>query len=124
MPELAPERQLPERVTMPLLTLIVDVQTAVAVLMIPLVLSNLIQAIEGRGTLAIVNGSVGRTRYNIGASQRSASTARGTPVAMPIATAIALDRTTAHNAAVRGAPSARRTPSSRQRAVTADAVRP
>jgi Sulfite exporter TauE/SafE. len=41
-------------VGMPLLTLVVDVRTAVAILMIPLVLSNLIQAIEGRGTLAMV----------------------------------------------------------------------
>jgi uncharacterized membrane protein YfcA len=40
-------------VGMPLLTLVVDVPTAVAVLMIPLVLSNLIQAIEGPGTLAM-----------------------------------------------------------------------
>lgn len=39
---------------MPLLTLVVDVQTAVSVLMIPLILSNLIQAIEGRGTLAML----------------------------------------------------------------------
>jgi uncharacterized membrane protein YfcA len=38
---------------MPLLTLVVDLPTAVAILMIPLVLSNLIQAIEGRGTLAM-----------------------------------------------------------------------
>jgi len=41
-------------VGMPLLTLAVDVPTAVAILMIPLVLSNLIQAIEGRGTLAMI----------------------------------------------------------------------
>ena len=41
-------------VGMPLLTLVVDVPTAVAILMIPLVLSNLIQAIEGRGTLAML----------------------------------------------------------------------
>src|SRR3954462_7525601 len=41
-------------VGMPLLTLVVDVKTAVAILMIPLVLSNLIQAIEGRGTLAMI----------------------------------------------------------------------
>jgi uncharacterized membrane protein YfcA len=41
-------------VGMPLLTLVVDVPTAVAVLMIPLVLSNLIQAIEGRGTVAML----------------------------------------------------------------------
>src|SRR5258707_10445411 len=41
-------------VGMPLLTLVVDVRTAVATLMIPLVLSNLIQAIEGRGTLAML----------------------------------------------------------------------
>src|ERR1700752_3947855 len=41
-------------VGMPLLTLVVDVPTAVAVLMIPLVLSNLIQAIEGRGPLAVL----------------------------------------------------------------------
>jgi uncharacterized membrane protein YfcA len=39
---------------MPLLTLFVDLQTAVSVLMIPLVLSNLIQAVEGRGTLAML----------------------------------------------------------------------
>jgi uncharacterized protein len=41
-------------VGMPLLTLFVDVSTAVSVLMIPLILSNLIQAIEGRGTLAML----------------------------------------------------------------------
>lgn len=41
-------------VGMPLLTLVVDVRTAVATLMIPLVLSNLIQAIEGRGTLVMI----------------------------------------------------------------------
>jgi hypothetical protein len=41
-------------VGMPLLTLVVDVPTAVAVLMVPLVLSNLLQAIEGRGTLAML----------------------------------------------------------------------
>lgn len=41
-------------VGMPLLTLVVDVPTAVAILMIPLVLSNLIQAIEGPGTLAML----------------------------------------------------------------------
>ena len=39
---------------MPLLTLVVDLPTAVAILMVPLVLSNLIQAIEGRGTLAMI----------------------------------------------------------------------
>ena len=41
-------------VGMPLLTLVVDVPTAVAILMIPLVLSNLIQAIEGPGTVAML----------------------------------------------------------------------
>src|SRR5687767_2263886 len=41
-------------VGMPLLTLVVDVPTAVAILMIPLVLSNLIQAVEGRGTLPML----------------------------------------------------------------------
>jgi uncharacterized protein len=41
-------------VGMPLLTLVVDLPTAVAILMIPLVLSNLIQAVEGSGTLAIL----------------------------------------------------------------------
>ena len=41
-------------VGMPLLTLVVDVPTAVATLMIPLVLSNLIQAIEGPGTVAML----------------------------------------------------------------------
>ncbi len=41
-------------VGMPLLTLVVDVPTAVGILMVPLVLSNLIQAIEGRGTLAML----------------------------------------------------------------------
>ena len=41
-------------VGMPLLTLMVDVSTAIAVLMVPLVLSNLIQAIEGRGTLRML----------------------------------------------------------------------
>ena len=41
-------------VGMPLLTLVVDVPAAVAILMIPLILSNLIQAIEGRGTLAML----------------------------------------------------------------------
>jgi uncharacterized membrane protein YfcA len=39
---------------MPLLTLVVDLPTAIAVLMVPLVLSNLIQAIEGRGTVAML----------------------------------------------------------------------
>jgi uncharacterized protein len=41
-------------VGMPLLTLVVDVPTAVGILMVPLVLSNLIQAIEGRGTVAML----------------------------------------------------------------------
>ena len=41
-------------VGMPLLTLVVDLPTAIAILMIPLVLSNLIQAIEGRGTLVML----------------------------------------------------------------------
>jgi uncharacterized membrane protein YfcA len=41
-------------VGMPLLTLVVDVQAAVSLLMIPLVLSNLIQAIEGRGTIVML----------------------------------------------------------------------
>ncbi|MEX0752659.1 MAG: sulfite exporter TauE/SafE family protein [Xanthobacteraceae bacterium] len=41
-------------VGLPLLTLVVDVPTAVAVLMIPLVLSNLIQAVEGEGTLVLL----------------------------------------------------------------------
>jgi len=41
-------------VGLPLLTLAVDVPTAVAVLMIPLVLSNLIQAIEGKGTVSLL----------------------------------------------------------------------
>lgn len=39
---------------MPLLTLLVDVGTAVAILMVPLVLSNLIQAVEGRGTVIML----------------------------------------------------------------------
>jgi uncharacterized membrane protein YfcA len=39
---------------MPLLTLFVELQTAVSVLMIPLVLSNLIQAVEGRGTMVML----------------------------------------------------------------------
>src|SRR5687768_6535026 len=41
-------------VGMPLLTLVVELPTAIAILMIPLVLSNLLQAIEGRGTLAML----------------------------------------------------------------------
>ncbi len=41
-------------VGMPLLTLVVDVPTAVGILMVPLILSNLIQAIEGRGTVAML----------------------------------------------------------------------
>jgi uncharacterized membrane protein YfcA len=41
-------------VGMPLLTLIVELPTAIAILMVPLVLSNLLQAIEGRGTLAML----------------------------------------------------------------------
>ena len=41
-------------VGMPLLTLVVELPTAIAILMVPLVLSNLIQAIEGRGTLAML----------------------------------------------------------------------
>jgi len=41
-------------VGLPLLTLVVDVPTAVAVLMIPLVLSNLLQAVEGEGTLVLL----------------------------------------------------------------------
>jgi len=41
-------------VGLPLLTLVVDVPTAISVLMIPLILSNLIQAIEGEGTLALL----------------------------------------------------------------------
>ena len=39
---------------MPLLTLFVELQTAVSLLMIPLVLSNLIQAVEGRGTMVML----------------------------------------------------------------------
>jgi uncharacterized protein len=41
-------------VGMPLLTLVVDVPAAIAILMVPLILSNLIQAIEGRGTVAML----------------------------------------------------------------------
>jgi uncharacterized protein len=41
-------------VGLPLLTLVLDVQGAVAVLMIPLVLSNLIQAVEGEGTIVLL----------------------------------------------------------------------
>jgi uncharacterized protein len=41
-------------VALPLLTFVVDLPTAVAVLMIPLVLSNLIQAIEGKGTQVLL----------------------------------------------------------------------
>lgn len=41
-------------VGLPLLTFVVDVPTAVAVLMIPLVLSNLIQAVEGKGTFPLL----------------------------------------------------------------------
>jgi uncharacterized membrane protein YfcA len=40
-------------VGLPLLTLFVDVRLAVALLMIPLVLSNLLQAIQGEGTFAL-----------------------------------------------------------------------
>ncbi len=41
-------------VGLPLLTLFLDVPGAVAVLMIPLVLSNLIQAVEGEGTIVLL----------------------------------------------------------------------
>jgi uncharacterized membrane protein YfcA len=41
-------------VALPLLMLIVDVPTAVALLMIPLIASNFIQAVEGKGTIAII----------------------------------------------------------------------
>lgn len=41
-------------VGLPLLTLFLDVPGAVAVLMIPLVLSNLIQAVEGEGTVILL----------------------------------------------------------------------
>jgi uncharacterized membrane protein YfcA len=41
-------------VGMPLLTLVVDVPAAVGILMIPLILSNLIQAVEGSGTLTLL----------------------------------------------------------------------
>jgi hypothetical protein len=41
-------------VGMPLLTLVVDVPNAIAILMVPLILSNVIQAIEGPGTIAIL----------------------------------------------------------------------
>ncbi len=40
-------------VGLPLLTLFVDVRLAVALLMIPLVLSNLLQAIQGKGTFSL-----------------------------------------------------------------------
>lgn len=41
-------------VGLPLLTLVLDVPAAVGVLMIPLMLSNLIQAIEGEGTIILL----------------------------------------------------------------------
>lgn len=41
-------------VGLPLLMLFVDVQTAVALLMVPLVLSNLLQAVQGEGTVAML----------------------------------------------------------------------
>jgi uncharacterized membrane protein YfcA len=41
-------------VGLPLLTLMVDVPTAVALLLVPILLSNLVQAIEGGGTLALL----------------------------------------------------------------------
>jgi len=41
-------------VGLPLLTLFIDVPAAIAVLMIPLVLSNLIQAVEGKGTVILL----------------------------------------------------------------------
>jgi uncharacterized membrane protein YfcA len=41
-------------VGLPLLMLAVDVQTAVSLLMVPLVLSNLLQAVEGEGTLDLL----------------------------------------------------------------------
>lgn len=41
-------------VGLPLLTLVVDVPTAVGLLLVPILLSNLVQAIEGKGTLAVL----------------------------------------------------------------------
>jgi uncharacterized membrane protein YfcA len=41
-------------VGLPLMMLAVDVQTAVSLLMVPLVLSNLLQAVEGEGTMALL----------------------------------------------------------------------
>lgn len=41
-------------VGLPLLTLVVDVPTAVGLLLVPIFLSNLVQAIEGDGTLALL----------------------------------------------------------------------
>jgi hypothetical protein len=40
--------------SLPLMLFFIDVKTAIALLMVPLVLSNLIQAIEGPGTLALI----------------------------------------------------------------------
>src|SRR4029453_13789333 len=41
-------------VGLPLLMLAVDVQTAITLLMVPLVLSNLLQALQGGGTTALL----------------------------------------------------------------------
>jgi uncharacterized protein len=41
-------------VGLPLLTFVVDVKTAVGLLLVPVFLSNLLQAIEGKGTLALL----------------------------------------------------------------------
>lgn len=41
-------------IALPLLTLIVDIKSAIALLMVPMILSNIIQAVEGGGTLPLV----------------------------------------------------------------------
>lgn len=41
-------------VALPLLTFVVDIKTAIALLMVPLIVSNLLQAVEGKGTVALL----------------------------------------------------------------------
>jgi uncharacterized membrane protein YfcA len=41
-------------VALPLLTVIVDIKSAIALLMVPMILSNIIQAVEGGGTLPLI----------------------------------------------------------------------
>ena len=41
-------------VALPLLTVIVDIKSAIALLMVPMILSNILQAVEGGGTLPLI----------------------------------------------------------------------